>query len=205
MGCGPRCIMDRLFEDKRCTCVLLIVWLTTSVSIFWYLGAFHVQFMTVGPSEETVFMGLTIDNWPKWYCLAGFSFCNTAINEFLSSALGPWFINTVQDHKCVNLPYTKFTCLFISQILIVYEHIMSIFGIFLLFSQIDFMILRMCADILVNQYSMNRFMMGKKVVLRGDKDTVPFLPDDTTYTLNLNEEDDFTPLSTFSDTEVNQP
>jgi hypothetical protein len=165
-----RCIADKLFEDKRWTCVLLSLWMCTSVTIFWYLGAFHVQFMTTGPSDGTIFMGLVINNWPKWWCLATFSFCNTAINEFLGSALGPWFINTVQDHKCVQLPYSKFTCLLISQIFTVYEHVMSVFGIFLMFSQIDFMLLRMSADLLVNQYSMARFMLHKKVRLCTDPD-----------------------------------
>ena len=157
-------LLDRLFEDKRYTTVLLVGWMFTSVTIFWWLGAFHVQFMTFGPSNKTVFMGLVIDNWTKWLFLATFSFCNTCVNEFLGSALGPWFTNTVQDQKCQTLPYSKFTCLAIAQIFTIYEHVMSVFGIFLMFSQIDFMLLRMLADLLVNQYSMNRFMLNKIIV-----------------------------------------
>lgn len=53
-------------------------------------------YMHVGPSEETVFMGLKIDNWGKWSALAIFSFCNTGINEFISNALDPWFVNSLQ-------------------------------------------------------------------------------------------------------------
>jgi hypothetical protein len=143
--------------------MLLMAWMCTSVGIFWTLGAFHVQFMTFGPSSATIFMGMTIDNWFKWWCLASFSFCNTGVNEFLGSALGPWFINTVQDQKCTKLPYSKLTCLAISQLFTVYEHVMSVFGIFLMFSQIDFMLLRMAADLIVNQYSMTRFMLHKDV------------------------------------------
>lgn len=42
---------------------------------------------------------MVIDNWFKWGCLAVFSFLNTAVNEFLGSALVPWFTNTIMDHK----------------------------------------------------------------------------------------------------------
>ena len=41
-------------------------------------------------------MGLKIDNWGKWMALAIFSFCNTGINEFISNALDPWFVNSLQ-------------------------------------------------------------------------------------------------------------
>jgi hypothetical protein len=156
-------LLEKLFEDKRYTTVLLTTWMSLSVMIFWYLGAFHVQFMTMGPSNGTIFMGLVIDTWNKWWCLASFSFCNTAINEFLGSALMPWFTNTVQDHKCSTLPYSKNTCMVISQMFTIYGHVMSVFGIFLMFSQIDFMLVRMVADIGVNQYSMRRFMIHKDV------------------------------------------
>lgn len=84
------------FEDKRATTCLMLAWMVVTCVIFWFLGAFHIKFMTFGPSNGTMFMGMTIDTWPKWSALAGFSFWNTAMNEFLGSALGPWFVNTIQ-------------------------------------------------------------------------------------------------------------
>ena len=68
----------------------------TVCTIFYCLGAFHIPYMHVGPGDETVFMGLKIDNWGKWSALATFSFFNTCINEFISNALGPWFLNSLQ-------------------------------------------------------------------------------------------------------------
>jgi hypothetical protein len=52
-------------------------------------------------------MGLKIDTWSKWSALAAFSFCNTCINEFISNALGPWFVNSLQDHKTRSIQYCK--------------------------------------------------------------------------------------------------
>ena len=99
--------VNKMFEDKRATMVLLVAWMVSACVIFWSLGAFHVHYMSFGPSAESTFMGMTIDNWGKWSALAIFSFLNTAINEFLGSALIPWFTNTIQDHKTKYLPYSK--------------------------------------------------------------------------------------------------
>ena len=152
-----------LFEDKRYTMILLVSWMIIACVIFYQLGAFHMHFMTFGPSEQTIFMGMIIDTWHKWYCLAAFSFVNTATNEFLGSALMPWWVlvcilwkrhaetncvesfrfqNTIQDHKCKYIPYSRSTCISIVAAFDVYTHVMSIFGIYLLFSQIDFLIIR---------------------------------------------------------------
>ena len=85
-----------LFHDKRWTVALLLLWMVTVCTIFYWLGAFHMGYMHVGPSEATVFMGLKIDSWQKWSALAIFSFFNTGINEFISNALDPWFVNSLQ-------------------------------------------------------------------------------------------------------------
>ena len=110
-------------------------------------------YMHIGPSEETIFMGLKIDSWGKWMALAIFSFCNTGINEFISNALDPWFVNSLQDHKSKSIEYSHATCLWIVQIHCVYVHVMGIFALFLFFSQVDFAIIRLLADLLVTGYS----------------------------------------------------
>ena len=107
----------------------------TVCTIFYFLSAFHMNYMHVGPGEDTVFMGLKIDNWTKWSALAGFSFCNTCIQEFISNSLAPWFLNSLQDHKTKSIEYSHATCLWIVQIHCMYVHVMSIFALFLFFSQ----------------------------------------------------------------------
>jgi hypothetical protein len=156
-------VVRQLFEDKRYTMILLLSWMTIACFVFYQLGAFHMHFMTFGPSDQTIFMGMTIDTWDKWYCLAAFSFLNTATNEFLGNALMPWyhslpllstedfeiimllfcrFQNTIQDHKCKYIPYSRTSCISIIVLYDLYTHVMNIFGIYLLFSQIDFLIIR---------------------------------------------------------------
>jgi hypothetical protein len=89
-------IVKKLFDDKRCTVALLVLWMIAVCTIFYFLGAFHMSYMHVGPGEDTVFMGLKINSWGKWAALATFSFFNTCINEFISNALGQWFVNSLQ-------------------------------------------------------------------------------------------------------------
>ena len=101
----------KLFEDKRCTIALLLVWMITVCTIFYVLGAFHMSYMHIGPGEQTVFMGLKINSWGKWTALAVFSFMNTCVNEFISNALDPWFINSLQvDSQSYTLSSSPFYC-----------------------------------------------------------------------------------------------
>lgn len=154
-------VVRKLFDDKRYTTGLLIVWMLAVCSIFYTLGAFHMSYMHVGPGEETVFMGLKIDTWGKWSALAGFSFWNTCINEFISNALDPWFLNSLQDHKTKRIGYSHATCMWIVQIHCMYVHVMGVFSLFLFFSQVDFAIVRLLADWIVTGFSTAWFIQDK--------------------------------------------
>lgn len=158
-------MLEQLFEDKRLTCILMMGWLIIVLIIYAFSGAtdHHGQFLHVGPSAETVVMGVVIDTWRKWYVLAGLAFLKTAMNEFVAASINPWIINTIQDEKTSTLPYPKFVCLLITQLYTVYSHIMSVFGIALLLSQVDFLLLRILADLIVTTFAMYRFMLHKRV------------------------------------------
>lgn len=156
-------IFHVMFEDKRLSAALLMVWLAVVLYTFSHLGLFNTQFMSLGPSEETYFMGVQLATWPKWSLVAIFTFVSTAINDFVGDSLFPFITNTIQDHKTRYIPYSKFTCWAITQTLAIYSCTMSIFSIYLLLSQLDFMLIRMFADSLVNIYTMRKFMKHKKV------------------------------------------
>jgi hypothetical protein len=154
-------MMDALFDDKRIIAVFLVVWLSIVIALFEELGLMNTQFMALGPSKSTVFMGVVLDSWYKWGLVAGFTFVNTAVNDFVSDALSPWILNTITDHKTRYIPYSKFVCVLITQIWSLYCNIMSVFAIFLAMSQIDFVIIRTCADLIVNMYTTTKFMRTK--------------------------------------------
>ena len=87
--------VDRLFDDKRMAVALLMVWLIIVVTVFKDIGLLDTKFMTLGPSPNTIFMGMTLDTWYTWNLVAAFTFINTAINDFMSDAISPWILNTI--------------------------------------------------------------------------------------------------------------
>jgi hypothetical protein len=159
-------VIDALFDDKRVITIFLATWLCLVLAVFKDIGLLDTKFMTLGPSEFTVFMGVTLNTWYKWGLVAGFTFINTSFNDFMSDALGPWILNTITDHKTRYIPYPKWMCLFITQTWSTYCNIMSVFSIFLAMSQIDFVLIRMVADLLINAYTTTKFMRNKTHCLR---------------------------------------
>lgn len=156
-------IVNRLFEDKRLTCVLLMTWMSMVLGIFSELGVMDSHFMKLGPGKHSKVMGVELDTWYKWSCIAVFTFVSTSINAFVGDAIMPWIQNTIQDHKTKFLPYSKTMCILITQIWTLYCCIMSVFALFVMLSQVDFLIIRIAADLLVNVYTSIAFMRDKVV------------------------------------------
>ena len=155
-------IMDRIFDDKRLAVTVLMVWLIIVMSIFKDIGLLDTSFMTFGPSSTAKFMGVVLDSWYKWSMVAGFTLVNTSINDFMSDAISPWILNTITDHKSKYIPYPKYMCLGIAQLWAIYCNLMSVFGMFLAMTQIDFVVIRMLADLTVNTYTNLKFMRFKE-------------------------------------------
>ena len=155
-------VLDKAFSDKRVTISILMVWLVIALTGFQSIDLFHSQFMSFGPSPGTKLMTLTIDTWGKWTLVAITSFVSTCISDFTGDALIPWITNCVQDYKARYLPYPKFTIYIILQLYSIYINIFSIFGISLMMSQIDFLIIRLVADLCINTLTTFYFMRNKE-------------------------------------------
>ena len=154
--------MDKIFDDKRLAVAVLMVWLIIVMSLFKDIGLLDTSFMTFGPSVTAKFMGVVLDTWYKWSMVAGFTLVNTSINDFMSDAISPWILNTITDHKSKYIPYPKYICLGIAQLWAIYCNLMSVFGMFLAMTQIDFVVIRMLADLTVNTYTNLKFMRFKE-------------------------------------------
>jgi hypothetical protein len=155
-------IADRVFDDKRLAVVVLMIWLTIVMTVFKDIGLLDTSFMQFGPSPTAKFMGVVLDTWYKWGMVAAFTLFNTAMNDFMSDAISPWILNTITDHKSKFIPYPKYTCLLIAQMWAIYCNLMSVFGMFLAMTQIDFVLIRMLADLTVNTYTNLKFMRFKE-------------------------------------------
>jgi len=140
---------------------VLIVWLSIVLIVFKEVGLLESKFMSFGPSKDTVFMTVVLDTYYKWGLVSGFTFVNTLMNDFMSDAISPWLTNCITDFKTKYIPYSKSTCLAITQIWSLYCNVMSVFGIFLATTQLDLIIIRTIADLMVNFYSTRRFLRNK--------------------------------------------
>ena len=109
-------LLDKAFDDKRIAVFFLMIWLVTVLIVFKDLGLLDGSYMTFGPSQNTVFMGVVLNTWYRWGMVAGFTFLNTCVNDFMSDALGPWILNTISDHKTRYIPYNKHVCLMVSPV-----------------------------------------------------------------------------------------
>lgn len=152
-----------IFDDKRLAITIVIMWMVVVVGSLNSLNVMHSEFMTFGPSNHTKFLTVTINTWTKWGMLSTATFLNTCISDFMSDAISPWIQNTIQDHKAKYLPYRKFTCYLICQLWTVYCSVMGIFNVFLLMSQIDFLLVRLLADLIVSTITIYKFTHNKIV------------------------------------------
>lgn len=155
-------VMDKVFDDKRLAVTVLMAWLIVVLTVFKDIGLLDTSFMSFGPSTTAKFMGVVLDTWYKWGMVAGFTLVNTSVNDFMSDAISPWIINTITDHKSKFIPYPKYICLGISQLWSIYCNLMSVFGMFLAMTQMDFVLIRMLADLTVNTYTNLKFMRLKE-------------------------------------------
>ncbi len=121
------------------------------------------NFLLLGPNDRNQLFGVKMDSWFKWWVTAIYTFVSTAIAAFASDALCPFFSNVIEDHKTKHIPYSKFTCLIIVQIFTIYGVIMSVIGMFVALTQVDFMFIRILADLIVNAHTTYYFLRGKVV------------------------------------------
>ena len=155
--------IQKLFDDKRYTPVILITWMVFVWIIFTQVMVMEADFMHFGPGENVKVMGMVLDTWSKWSCIAIFTFVSTSINAFVGDAIMPWIQNTIQDHKTRYIPYSKITCIIITQTWTIYCCVMGVFALFVMLSQFDFMLVRISADLMVNIYTSYAFLRNKTV------------------------------------------
>lgn len=153
---------QKLFYGQKYTLIILYVWILILISIIFILGINKTDYINFGPSVEAKFISVPIDNWYKWFLIAFFMFFNTVINVFIIETVYPWIANTVQDHKNIYLPYNKKTCLFICQSYYLYNNIFYMFNIFGMFIQIDFLFIKMFADLLTSYFTTSQYLKYKE-------------------------------------------
>ena len=153
-----------LFDNKMRLCGALMLWTFVSSAVFCFImiqdGS---SFLTIGPNPKNELLGVKMDTWFKWWVTAIYTFISTAVAAFSSDALCPFFSNAIEDHKTKYIPYSKLHCLLMVQCFTIYGVIMSVIGMFVALTQVDFMLIRIAADLVVNSHTTFYFLRGKEV------------------------------------------
>jgi hypothetical protein len=155
-------ILNKIFDDKRYMITLVVLWFIVCAFGFSTVGLFSSEFMRFGPNDTLTYLTVKIDTWSRYVFILLFTIISTCINDLASDSLGPFFTNAITDHKSRHLPYQKNTILLISQIWSLYCNFMGIASVALVFSQFDLILVRAVVDLLVNFFTMNRFMRNKE-------------------------------------------
>ena len=151
-----------LFNDQRVVAAGLAVWTLLCVAVFLQIMiANGSAFLAMGPNSKTRLFDVQLDTWPKWWCVAVHTFVSTCIAAFASDSVAPFIVNTVQDQKTRYIPFAKTTCLVIIQVWTTYAGIMGTIGLFIALTQIDFLIIRLVADLIVNFMTTAYFLNDK--------------------------------------------
>ena len=155
---------EQLFNDRRVLTFLLLLWTAATCGVFfWIMYVDDSPFLQFGPNKHTELFGVVLDSWGKWWSVSIYTFISCGVNAFAGDSIVPFITNTVQDHKTVYIPYSKFTCLVIIQVFTCYSVVISIVGLFVALTQIDFTIVRLVSDLIVNWLTTAYFLRGKIV------------------------------------------
>ena len=198
--------LDAIFDDKRVLAVLIAGWTCAICVIFICIMIDDESpFLSFGPNPQTVLFGFKLDTWTKWVCVALYKFVSTCIADFTSDSVGPWITNTIQDHKNMYLPYSKFTCVWIVQTFSMYAIIMGTIHLFVALSQVDFMLMRMFADLLVNYSTTKRFRQFKHVDAKKYARHVDMMKSDDTLSVTNSKQQQADAATSDDDTQVVSP
>lgn len=159
-----RMIPSFLFNDKRCTAVVIMVWLVLLIVIFFSLGVLHSNFFRFGPSPSLHFMTIAIDTPEEWTMLAVYCCVDTLVKTFGHDSIVPWLTHTLADPKCRTIPYRRSTCLAVMEVYFAYVHISGMFKFFLSLAQFDFVLINMLSDMSMKIYSYSSYMESKAYI-----------------------------------------
>ena len=155
---------EAIFNDRRIITLMLAGWtFISALAFYWIMASDGSPFLQFGPNDHTKLFGVAIDNWGKWWVVTLYTFISTGIAAFASDSIVPFITNTIQDHKTVYIPYSKPMCLVIIQVFTTYSVVVSILGLFVALTQVDFTVVRLLSDLIINHITTAYFLRGKVV------------------------------------------
>lgn len=154
-------MFNTVFRDHNKSVFIIYIWSFILLFLFSFLGIKDSQFITIGPSDKTIFLNIIIDTWGKWILLSIFMFFNTLFKVFIDETVYPFICNTIQDSKCKVINYSRSSCMNICLTYYFYVNIISVLSIAGSFTQIDFLLIRASADLIISYYTTKEYLEEK--------------------------------------------
>jgi hypothetical protein len=130
------------------------------ILLFHFLGFYYnSKYFSFGPpvvffsyeiKENSVFLGLLFT-----------IFIHQLITNWIYEVVYPWLINTIQNPRQKDLPYSKGVCLFIINANSLYSQLHLAFLVGGITSQISFLLALICADFITLTYINWHYLDGK--------------------------------------------
>ncbi len=154
--------LNAVFDDKRIMVSVVWCWLIVVLGVFTSMGLLKSDFVRFGPSPTTMYVGTHLDTWERWSAVAVFTAISSFMNDFAGESLEPFFLMVLRDHKTRYIPYSKATSVLLNQAWTLYCSIMSVFGLYTYFAQVDLLVIKMIVALIVNLYSSWRYLRNKQ-------------------------------------------
>ncbi len=121
----------------------------------------NLSFYRVGPSDNLIILGITINTSLKYIMIVLFCTINSALRSLSHNFVNSWIINNIQDDKADKSKLNKRVAYQVSIINIIYTWVDWLLYMNILLSQIDMLMYEICSDIIVSIIC-NRYYLNKK-------------------------------------------
>lgn len=139
--------------------VVNVVWLAVVVVVFASMG-FLDKYMSFGPDPSLKFLNITVDTWEKWSILIVYTLASNVVQIYTSDVIYPWIVTQVQNTK-TPLIYSKGRS--VAMVLLYNFSVTfgSFIGIYIVFTQADFMLATIIAQLSTNAVTTTLYIRKK--------------------------------------------
>lgn len=137
---------------EKIVCRSIFVWIcfvSVCIGILHNGTKMTTPFYNMGPNSGLIILGFTIDNYPKYSLIVGYSFINSVFRSLFHNILIPWVTNSIQDitkPKPINIHIFAYESAFIITIYTWFDWFLY-YNI--LISQIDLLIIEISMDVIM--------------------------------------------------------
>lgn len=117
--------------------------------------------INIGPSENLIIFGTTIDTTEKYAVIVILSICNSAVRTMNTHILYPWVINNIQDSKN---QVNKYHAYEITAVHSIYGFVDWYIYMNILLSQLDLFVLEMVVDLTMALLATKYYLEREEVV-----------------------------------------